>query len=156
MQGRADAREGAPVNPGAHWQRLEMHSPCGALQPLGHAPKEHEAPGQEQERRGVKGGQGGKGGKGGKGPAKGEGMGEGMGEGGRGWAGLGTSEAVLAGTCAILADSMTGAVGGACLERAVEACHRTCREGGHGVQGGGGMTCRGKGWALRQGERVRG
>ena len=58
------AAAGAPVKPGAHWQRLDTHSPLGALQPLGHAPREHAAPGQGQERRCVKavkqGGEGGK------------------------------------------------------------------------------------------------
>ena len=38
------AAAGAPVKPGAHWQRLDTHSPLGALQPLGHAPREHAAP----------------------------------------------------------------------------------------------------------------
>ena len=66
--GHCSAAAGAPVKPGAHWQRLDTHSPWGALQPLGHAPREHEAPGQEQERRGVKGVK--QGDEGGKGPGR--------------------------------------------------------------------------------------
>ena len=44
MKAHVSSVQSQPVKPGAHWQRLATHSPCGALQPLGHAPSEQEAP----------------------------------------------------------------------------------------------------------------